>query len=402
MQKGFRFRMYPTTEQQIQMRQTIGSARKMYNELVADEDVKYHMDKDTPLSNGKKRKRMTYTQIKSQFPFMKDVDSLALANAQQNYLAGRKHFFDNLKKPSGRKVSLPKFKSKSKAKWSYQTNNQTPKGVVAQNNVNGSVRFSHDYKYIKLPKVGLVRVKAHRQLQQLWRISTVTITEERNGQWYVTLLLEIGEAAKPKKTGAKLGIDLGLKDFAITSDGMKYNRPSDIALDKKIRREQRNLSRKYEEAKLMGISLKYAHNYQKQKVVVAKLKAKRVNMRKDFQHKLSSEIINNHDDVRMENLQIGNMMKNHKLARAVQESAWYQFETMLMYKANMYDKQVHKVDTWYASSQICNECGWNCHKFGMSTNEWLATREWTCEQCGTVLDRDVNAARNIRDTDQVA
>ncbi|GFH41442.1 RNA-guided endonuclease TnpB family protein [Pseudolactococcus insecticola] len=402
MQKGYRFRLYPDVDQQTKLRKNIGCARKMYNELVNDEDVNYHLDEVSPLPFGKKRKRLTYTQIKAQFPYMKDVDNLALANAQMNYRAGRKRFFDNLRNPSGRKISLPKKKRKSKAKWSYQTNNQTPKGVVAQNNVNGSVRFSHNYKYIQLPKVGLIKVKAHRRLQQLWRISTVTITQERNGQWYISLLMEIGEITKPEKTGAKLGIDLGLKDFAITSDGVKYNRPNDVALDKKIRRAQRKLSRKYEVAKEMEKSVRFAANYQKQKVIVAKLKAKRAAIRKDFQHKLSWEIINNHDDIRIENLQINNMMKNPKLARAIQESAWYQFTTMLLYKANMYDKQVHKVSMWFASSQICNECDWHCHKFGMTTNEWLSVREWTCEQCGAVLDRDVNAARNIRDTEQVA
>ena len=209
------------------------------------------------------------------------------------------------------------------------------------------------------------------------------------GNYYVSILCE-SEVLPLPKTGFNVGIDLGISDFAILSTGEKIGNERFLKqLSKKLAKEQKILSRRALIAKKSGKKLSESMNYQKQRIKVAKIYEKITNKRRDFLNKLSTEIIKNHDMICIEDLSSQNLMKNHKLAKAIGDVSWSKFVRMLEYKADWYDKQVSKISRWYPLSQICSDCG---HTSGKKA---LAIREWTCDNCGSHHDRDINASINI-------
>lgn len=245
-----------------------------------------------------------------------------------------------------------------------------------------------DSKFIKVPKLkSLVRIKLHRQPKGM--IKSATISRHASGKYYISLLCK-EEISELPKTNSAIGIDLGITDFAILSDGQKIdNHKFTSKMEKKLKREQRKLSRRALLAKKKGIPLSEAKNYQKQKRKVARLHEKVMNQRTDFLNKLSTEIIKNHDNICIEDLNVKGMLRNHKLARSISDVSWSSFVAKLQYKADWYGREIIKVDTWFPSSQICSECG---HKDGKKS---LDIREWTCPICHTHHDRDINASINI-------
>jgi len=193
-----------------------------------------------------------------------------------------------------------------------------------------------------------------------------------------------------QKTGENVGIDLGLSDFAILSTGEKIGNEKFLQnLSKKLAKEQKILSRRALAAKKAGRKLSESKNYQKQRIKIASIHEKIANKRKDFLNKLSIDIIKKHDIICIEDLSSKNLMKNHKLARAIGDASWSEFVRMLAYKADWYEKQVSRISRWYASSQLCSDCGF------ASGKKPLSIREWTCENCGRHHDRDLNASINI-------
>ena len=308
----------------------------------------------------------TPAQYKKEFPWLREVDSLALANAQLNLNKAYKSFFQ-----SG--FGFPRFKSKKTAQ-SYQTNNQ--KGTIAL--LDGK---------IKLPKVGWVKVKAHRQPKGL--IKSATISKTATGKYFISILCE-EEIIPLPKTDSNLGIDLGLENFAILSTGEKIGNPKFLtSLSKKLAKEQKVLSRRGLFAKKKGVKLSESSNYQKQKLKVARLHEKIVHQRKDFLHKLSTNLIKNHDVICIEDLASRNLMKNHHLERAIGDVSWSEFVRQLRYKADWYGKKIVTINRWFPSSQLCSSCGVNSGK------KALSIREWTCEHCHAHHDRDINASLNI-------
>ena len=268
---------------------------------------------------------------------------------------------------------FPKFKSK-RHHQSYQTYNQ--KGTITIE--NGKV---------KLPKIGWVKVKAHRKMTGLIKSATISMT--KTGKYFISILCET-EIKPYHKTNSSIGIDLGLEHFAILSTGEKIENPRFLVRSsKKLAREQKILSRRVLVAKQSGKKLSESMNYQKQRLKVAKLHEKISNQRRDFLHKLSINLIKNHDRICMEDLASKNLMRNHHLARAIGDASWSEFVRMLEYKADWYEKQVSKISRWFPSSQICSSCGFK------SSKKALHIREWACEKCGAHHDRDLNASINI-------
>ena len=365
--KAYKFRIYPTEEQEIFFAKTFGCVRKVYNLMLNDRKKAYEEIKNDP---SKKMTFPTPAKYKEEFPFLKEVDSLALANAQLHLDKAYKNFFRN------KSVGFPRFKSKKNPVQSYTTNNQ-----------NGTVALI-DSKFIKIPKLkSLVRIKLHRQPKGM--IKSATISRHASGKYYISLLCK-EEISELPKTNSAIGIDLGITDFAILSDGQKIDNNRLMSkMEKKLKREQRKLSKRALLAKNKGIPLSEAKNYQKQKLKVARLHEKVMNQRTDFLNKLSTEIIKNHDIICIEDLNVKGMLRNHKLARSISDVSWSSFVAKLQYKADWYGREIVKVDTWFPSSQICSECG---HKDGKKS---LDIREWTCPICHTHHDRDINASINI-------
>ena len=357
-QKAYKFRLYPNQEQKQLFAKTFGCSRAIWNMMLADKIKHYEETKET-LYN-------TPAQYKKEFPWLREVDSLALANVKLNLQTAYKNFFR-----SG--FGFPKFKKKSH-RQSYKTNNQN--GTIAL--LNGKV---------KLPKIGWVKVKAHRQVEGIIKSATISMTP--SGKYHVSILCETELTPLPK-TNSSVGIDLGISDFDILSTGEKIGNKRFLSkLSKKLVKEQKILSRRALAAKKEGRKLSDSKNYQKQRIKVAKIHEKIANMRRDFLNKLSTNLIKNHDVICIEDLSSKNLMKNRKLAKSIGDVSWYEFVRMLEYKANWYGKKVSKISRWYTSSQICSDCGFSSGK------KPLSVREWTCTNCGSHHDRDINASINI-------
>lgn len=357
-QKSYKFRLYPSQEQQQLFAKTFGCSRAIWNMMLADKIKHYEETKETLYS--------TPAQYKKDFPWLREVDSLALCNVQLNLQVAYKNFF-----LSG--FGFPKFKKKSHHQ-SYKTNNN-----------NGNITLENGF--VKLPKVGRVRVKVHRQINGVIKSATISMTP--TGKYHISILCETAIAQLPK-TNSSVGVDLGLSDFAILSTGEKIGNKRFLnQLSKKLAKEQKILSRRYLVARKEGRKLSDSKNYQKQRMKVAKIHEKIANQRKDFLNKLSTNLIKNHDVICIEDLSSENLKKNHKLAKAIDDVSWSKFVTMLDYKTNWYGKQISKISRWYPSSQICSDCGFSSGK------KPLSVREWTCTNCGSHHDRDINASINI-------
>ena len=355
MFKAFKYRLYPTVSQAEKINQNIGCARFVYNQLL-DDRIKVYRE-------TKQRSKKTYCDLKKEYAFLKEADSRALNYAQAYLDVAYDKFF---KEPS---AGYPKFKSKHKCRWSYTTYNN-----------NNAVRF--DGNRLRLPKVGYVKVVEHRLHEG--RIISATISHERSGEYYASVMCEVEHPESLPVTDKVVGIDLGLHDFIVCSDGERVEAPKHFRKsEQKLARIQRAFSR----------TKKGSNGHEKARLKVARCHQKIKNQRKDFLQKLSTKLIRENQVICLEDLSVKGMERNHKLAKSVSDASFAKFVSMLEYKAEWYGRKVVKIDRFYPSTQLCSGCGYKNESIkGLSG---LKFREWICPECGEVHDRDLNATRNI-------
>ena len=354
IRKAYKYRIYPNTEQKIFFAKCFGCVRFFYNKSLSDMNDIYE-------STGK-FKNITPASYKEDYPFLKEVDSLALSNAQLNRNIAFKDF---MKQRYKNKKDKPNFKSK-RYDQSYTTNNQ------------GSVKISDNHRYISIPKCQRIRIKIHRTFEGT--IKSITVSRTTDNKYYISLLVETEiKALEPSKK--MIGLDLGIKDLIVDSNGHKYKNHKYLTKSQeKLAKEQRKLSK----------MVKGSNNRNKQRIKIAKLHKHIQNQRNDYLHKLSKKIIDENQVIALEDLKVKDMEHKNELARNITDASWSRLVTMLLYKADWYGRKVIKVPNNYPSSQLCSICGYK-----NSITKSLNIRKWVCPECGTVHDRDINAARNI-------
>ena len=353
---AYKYRIYPNEQQMILFSKTFGCCRKVYNLMLEEK-------RETYLANGKPIK-VTPARYKKRYEYLCEVDSLALANEQLHLETAFKNYFKD------KKVGLPKYKSKKKDKDSYTTNY-----------VNGNI-YIYDNS-IKLPKLGKVKAKIHRMVPNEYKLKSVTMTREKDGCCYASVLYEYEvEDIEKVEVINHIGLDYKNDGLYIDSNGNSASMPRYYKISqKKLRKLQKRLSKKNKES----------NNYQKQKRKIAKLSRHVSNQRKDFHHKSANELCNKNELISVESLNLKEISKKEKkMGKVIHDNGYGAFIKILEYKQERRRQYLIKVDQYYASSQICSTCG---HKNPITKD--LGVKEITCPKCGTIYDRDINAAINI-------
>ena len=364
MYKAYKFRLYPNDNQKILINKTFGCTRFIYNHFLnkckEEKFIKaYDMCKELK-------------ELVLDYPFLKEVDSMALRCSIFNLEDSYKNYFS-------KRSAYPSFKNKF-SKQSYRTNCITS---VYKNKKYSNIKIDIKEKMIKVPKLGLVKIRGYRNLNELTdRIINITIEKEKTNKYYVSVITKKEEEIPKKITPTSIvGIDLGIKDLVVTSNGEKYPNPKEInKREKRLKRMQRKLCRQ----------VKGSNNYNKTKEKIARVHSKIKNSRKHNIITIANKIVKEHDIIVSEKLNVKKMSSNHKLAKNILDAGFNKICELLKWKAKLLGKYYYQVDTYYPSSKICSHCD---NKTEI-TND-LKVRMWECENCGNTNDRDINASINI-------
>ena len=374
--KAFKFRLEPNEQQKVLINKTLGCTRFLYNQMLSEKQLKYKNSDDSKLKTEK--------EYKFEFDWLKEVDSIALQQARIDLKTAYANFFRKLKagqlqkERASRLVEAKTPKQRAKAlnygKPNFKSG-KNPKNSYRTISVNNSIRVEENK--IKLPKLGFVKFRKSREVSG--KIKSVTVSKNILGRYYISVLCET-EIQKLPASNKEIGIDLGLKEFCITSDNEfvsnpKYLRKSEL----KLKKAQRKLS----------LRKKGSNRRFKQQQVVFRLHEKIRNQRLDFLHKLSTKLINENQVICLEDLQVKNMVKNHCLAKSISDVSWSKFVELLKYKSDWYRRKLVQIDKFFPSSKTCSSCG------NIKKDLTLKDREYICSCCGLVIDRDYNAALNI-------
>lgn len=354
--RAYKFRLYPNAAQRELIAKTFGCTRFIYNQMLADK-IKHYNNTQEKLYN-------TPAMYKAQFEWLKEVDSLALANSQLHLQRAYDNFFRD------QTVGFPRFKSKRKTKKAYTTNY-----------VNGNIYLAGSK--IKLPKLGPVKLRVHRQIPPDQTIKSCTVSQSASGKYYVSILTQydVDIPAAVIDPQNVLGLDMDMQNLFTDNNGIRADYPRYYRqMQNQLALHQRRLSR----------CVYQSNNYYKQRSKVSRLQEKIANQRRDFLHKLSCQIANDYDAVCIENLNMKAMSQCLKLGKSVMDNGWGLFSSFLDYKLKDRGKPLVKVDKWYPSSKTCSICG------RINQSLTLGDRLWTCDGCKTCHDRDVNAAINIK------
>ena len=364
MYKAYKFRLYPNSYQKQLLSKTFGCVRLIYNHFL-DKCTKNGFIKAFDMCTGIK-------ELYVEYPFLKEVDSCSLRCAVFNLEDAFKNYFS-------KRSNYPRFKSKYN-KQSYRT---TCIRSTYKNREYSNIELDLVNKKVKLPKLGLVDIRGYRNLKEISeRIINATIEKETTNKYYVSIVVEEKEFVSSKGTPQSIvGIDLGIKDLVVTSDGEKYNNPKEVSKrEKKLKRLQRKLARQ----------IKGSNNYYKTKERIARIHSKIKNSRKHNIINIVNILVKEHDIVVSEKLKVQEMTQNHNLAKNILDASFNKICQILKWKCSMLEKYYYQVDTYFPSSKKCSHCDNITNK----TNN-LNVRNWICDKCGCENDRDINASINI-------
>ncbi len=355
IKRAYKFRFYPTPEQELNLAKTFGCARFVYNYMLRQRTDAW-FQRQEKVGYHETSAMLTALKKQTEFAWLNEVSSVPVQQSLRHLQTAFGNFFS-------RRNKYPTFKKKDGAQSAEYTTSA----------------FKWDGKTLSIAKNGALNIRFSRTIPKAAIVTTVTVSKDTAGRYFVSMLCTDQVQAKTP-IEAKVGIDLGLSHFAILSTGEKIAAPNTFRKNEgKLAKLQRRLAKK----------TKGSANRKKAKLKVAKLHAKIADSRRDFLHKLSTRLVNENQVIAVESLSVSNMQKNRCLSKSISDAGWSEFLRQLEYKANWYGRELVGIDKWYPSSKRCSDCGYTMPKMPLNV------RQWTCPECGSIHDRDVNAARNV-------